>query len=212
MKHYIIGDSWGRGEWVRGHISHKGLEQYFLDAGLKVKNLSKPGGALMDILDQVKRINNKEPCKVFCFITDTSRGIKDFWKSEWKTKDYLTRHNNTLKDYLHHYNERGVPIYLIGGMSAVNQEMIQGLDNIKIACPSMIELIIPDVELFDIYIQDKLNTLPFNMDRETLVWVMQQVDKWDTISNNKFFHTDRCHPDRHAFKILYQHLKDKNFI
>jgi hypothetical protein len=41
-KIFIAGLSWGRGEWVGPNVVHRGIEQYFTDAGYTVFNVSKP--------------------------------------------------------------------------------------------------------------------------------------------------------------------------
>lgn len=207
MKYYIVGDSWGRGEWTNGDITHKGLEQYFIDEGFDVVNLSKSGGALMDAFMTIESLEDPEPHKIFCFVTDTSRGILDFWHSDWHIDDYKKQHKDTLRDYLRLIDEQGHKVYLIGGLTKVESDIIEGFKNTEIVCPSMIELIIPDVVLPEVYFVDKLYNIPFNINRETLTWIMQQVDRWDTISKNKFFERDGAHPDRIAHKILFDHIK-----
>ena len=212
MMNYIIGDSWGLGEITGGNVTHKGLEQFFKDADMNVKNLSQGGGTLQDILQQIKSIPKNTSCKLFCFVTDTSRSKLKFWDTSWVKQDYIDRHRDMLTFYFKLYEDFGFPIYLIGGLSDLDEDLVKDLKNVKIACPSMIKLFAPDADLYDIYLQDKLYNLPFMMNRDTLTWIMQQVDKWDTISNHPRFHTDRCHPDRVAHKMLFDYLKEENFI
>ena len=76
----IAGDSWACGEWQIGSgifplCVHKGIEQYAIDEGMKVRNLSRGGDSNQDQVNIVANSNVYNE-KVFWFITDPLRGLE----------------------------------------------------------------------------------------------------------------------------------------
>jgi len=77
MKIIIAGDSWGIGEWTDGQRTHRGLEQYLLDDGHSVINLSRGGMSNMSIIDALEQglKEHKDADRVIWFQTDPMREL-----------------------------------------------------------------------------------------------------------------------------------------
>tara|TARA_B110000503_G_scaffold69416_1_gene108192 strand:+ start:6100 stop:6822 length:723 start_codon:yes stop_codon:yes gene_type:complete len=238
MKILIAGDSWGCGEWSVDEprdtdciyfgkftsIAHKGLEQYLLDDGHSVTNLSIPGGTFRTTLESLQLENGTYDAK-FVFVTDAFRGVTKhhdvpafrykhnwFWTPEHSPqfyKDLYQRNIREFVDTLSHLKASRGPIYLIGGLSKVSYETT----NVKVAIPSMLELIVPGTTQYDTFFLYYHHDLTReNANKETIDYVWEQNKSWLMYSRHDMLKPDNHHPNREAHLIAYKHLLEHGFI
>ena len=211
----IIGDSWGCGEWnfipgvVGATITHTGLEQYLLDAGHLVTNLSgsnKMNEEALEFLENYldKNLAPKTVCWfVTCPLRTTTRYIYndpyDFGVSQLTTQfkyvDQLATKNN-------------IKVYAFGGLCDLPDELMQQqLDNITIVIPSVSSLVIEDFpkSMFgDVKEFHRIKSTEF-----ALIVAGQVEQKYNAFQTSKFF-PDFGHPNREAhykiFKMIEQYV------
>tara|TARA_B100001057_G_scaffold395521_1_gene405067 strand:+ start:1415 stop:2068 length:654 start_codon:yes stop_codon:yes gene_type:complete len=212
MKILISGDSWAMGEWPEkpeDDIKHKGLEQYLIDTGHQVTNLSRGGDSLKTIYENLQNIKEIYDY-IFVFTVEPFAEIDDnnFWFKTLTYNDYYNRHKESIKNFVQCLNTLDIgPIKLIGGSAKCLQEYTINT-NIEIAIPSIIELLIPGIRQYDMNFQYHYHLLnETNIDKVTLEKVVTQAEKWDIIYKNPIMHPDGNHPNRHGHFEVYKVLK-----
>jgi FkbM family methyltransferase len=221
MKILIAGDSWGCGEWSftgdeddRIHITHKGLETYLKEGRHRVKNVSTAGGTFESILHRLK-LEIKPFDATFVFVTDAFRETKPalafktdiFWSKELTPQYYKDLYQQKLREFVHNLSmlppERG-PIYLIGCLSKLTHQLNQG--HVKVAIPSMLELIVPGSKQFDTYFLNYQCDLDFeNSNKETIDYVFEQMEIWKEYQRHPIL-IDNQHPGRAGHQIVHREL------
>jgi hypothetical protein len=219
MKNILItGDSWGVGEWGNDildgkKVSHLGLEQYLIDDGYCVDNISMPGGSLNDIIDSLRNADLEKYDYVFVFVTDTFRNQHLTPTTYWLEKDNIKKvksyHQTLLRDFLENINLLNKQIVLLGALTKITKKDIKGLKNLTIGIHSIIELLIPGHTQHEIYFGDILYGIPRNIDRELFEYVWEQSFRWTTVQNTSIFRPDECHPNRYGHKKIFKYLKEK---
>ena len=214
MKILIAGDSWGCGEWnidwTKG-CNHKGLEQYLKDDKHDVKNISYAGKSFYDILEELNYENEKYDY-VFVFVTDAHRGIEPnkFWLESYTYEDYQFRWDTNVKSFVESLDILDIgPIFLLGGLTKCYDRYVENT-KIKIAIPSIFELIIPSSKHYDMCFQDYLFKLDKNnISKQTLHKIWDQVRIFDELFKNPIMYPDGAHPNREGHYQIYKFLKDK---
>lgn len=210
----ICGDSWARGEWsVNSGVNHTGLEQYLKDDGHSVKNVAKAGGNLKDTVEQLSKQRIKFDY-VFVFVTDSHRHLsgREFWTKGFEYSDYVSRHHNILKDFVKGIDNFDIgPIFLIGGLSKLNETHIEET-SVSIIVPSFLELIIPNKTQFEIYCHQHyhhLNNkkLSKRVSRDTIVEMNEQFSIFENYRQEPIMNPDSHHPNRKGHLILFKHIK-----
>jgi len=252
MNILIAGGSWACGEWlrldIRGNdpalaglngVSHKGLEQYLIDNGHNVYNISTPGAsntfiksAIINHLKSLSLKNNKNPDKIIVFQSSYIRDYQFRFDEDWTNVTeantlahvWLARFYSALSEISKLYD---VPIYLIGGCSDIMwldqfEDIYPGL---HIACQSMVNLIVnKDHRVRDPvlawYINDELSfveELKKTLSADKLEDLFNLFDVGIERQNlldlhPEYFFPDGVHPNRVGHKILYDFLKDKQIV
>ena len=159
----IFGDSWGVGEWERDPVTkehvntHKGLEQYLLDKGHNVTNISLPGTSIDRTCNKliVTLLSVKSFDLCFWFKTDPMRnykvpleGYEEYFSSKGKMtfEDIIADKDKQSDLSYNRLNELGITIHCIGGLSKLNIELMSKYKNLVPYIPSMIEFLIPEYE------------------------------------------------------------------
>lgn len=206
----IAGDSWGCGEWDQaGKVSHKGIEEYFIQAKYGVKNISIPGGYHTIIREKIEEtLITFRPNYTFLFFTNVFRdGPGNFWESLDDIQNYIERNEKYKRQALEEYNKLGIKIHIIGGLTKVTDEDIKDFENIEIALPSFQEFFIPGYEQYTIQFQDYLYRLPYNISKELLEFVWEEQKKWSFVQAHHLMGPDAVHPNREAHKMLFEYLQ-----
>ena len=224
-----MGDSWGCGEWgplnqfrpgLGMGLTHPGLEQFFLENGDIVKNISVAGASNTLAIDRLYSIVNLDQWDhVFWFQTDALRSgnnitnVSNPKKEKWfEDYDDLIRQRNKLLDddyaYLNRHNKK---IHCIGGCEKLNLELIKKYDNLIPCVDSMIELIFdnkithPEIWITGLW----AHHLDERWNIETLDKILESQRKIISLKSSNlgnYFHIDAGHPDRHGHKKLYEYI------
>lgn len=239
----IVGDSWGLGEWGRDPIRykytvlHKGLEQYFIDYGFDVINVSEGGSSntgsirrlvnlLSELSDDISNIDY-----IFFITTDATREIH---RNKEKLTDALIQNKSLplLVDKLLDscYNElnkicltNNLNIHVIGGLNNLDTS-IQSYKNLIPIIPSWVSLLIGHLDEYKNLCNDPkfrivnfnfaiddfiLSRCPFNIASKLIedAYLYQEINS--LVFKEKIFWPDGVHPNREGHKILFETLLKK---
>lgn len=242
MKILIAGDSWGKGEWsytkgVYG-LTHGGFEQYLIDDGHIVHNISQGAINQLQVLDKLHHVQNgtffsywssehldltevhrlETYDYIFVFVTDLFRGStlhERYWIVNNSRENVLYQLNLLKEDFLRKLNDFNVKMYLLGGLNKVTHEDVKDYKNIEVIIPSIIEFLLPHFVTFEVFFNDALNSIyssiPNDLDPDYLDYVYSQVKKFDSLINEKYFSLDGRHPDREGHMKIYEQIKNVLF-
>lgn len=222
----ITGDSWGCGEWGnykgttpifsgrKKGISHLGFEQYLLDDGHEVSNLSIGGINNLYVINHViKPQLDKHWDYIFWFQSDPLRDTK-FLDLNFKWfdtfEDLLEIQNEFLNISYKELNSLNIPIYCLGGCSKINLELIKVYKNLIPIIPSITEFLIPGYSHPLIWFSGdwykKINEL---WSLETIEHLLSQRKIMDNLRLSPYFQVDTGHPDRYGHKKIFEYVKEK---
>ena len=230
-KVFIGGDSWGCGEWVHSlvsgpHISHKGLEQYFLDSGYVVVNTAKGGSSNSKSIHRLDKMNISDKDVVLWIQTDPMRNVDSM-----QIREGFRKFNSFIKfmefllyeDYknLNAIGEKNnIKIHLIGGMTNVLENITSGFSNLNTLVQSWNHLLIGHIPEYsewkshlylgimsrhiddfslDLYSQDEKFKLVDEIDNA--IW-----KKWNMHHALSDVYPDGNHPTREGHKILFDYV------
>jgi len=229
----IFGDSFANGETGgEPKLNHAGLTQYLFDDGHFVVNFSRQGNTMNGILkDYPFHLRQNEHLKfdiALVFQTENSRSTTD-WINHIKSgmsvkevdvymsKDYYGELLKTQKKF-------EVPIYLIGGtVDTLSPDDIEEC-GLKSACQSLVNLILTGEHLikeptlsfvFPLPEYDILDECEGLIDDKEYFLKIEKMgnDRYQLLLDNpEYFYPDGIHPNRKAYKILFNHLKESNII
>lgn len=241
----IAGDSWGCGEWanINGYsIQHTGLEQYLIDDGNEVVNLSCGGASNLEAANRIEtfldikdKLNIKKIETILVFQTEWFRELdssryfyplsndeyfKFIFNNEYLNIDkcissWYRRLSNIGKKY-------SVKIGVIGGASDTIflSKFEDEYPNVFIACQSLTNLLVNNNPYIDCPVFG-INTELFQQRQTTNIDIMSNIindiDKSDQRVDTwkkfpEYFWPDGAHPNRLGHKILFNFLKDTNVI
>ena len=217
----IAGDSWGCGEWnastkVEKLVRHSGIEQYFVDDGFEVINVSSGGATLDIIINQIIKFNPKDFDYIFVFVTDSSRTVtkqfndfSKFWENINSIYDIKARDKKILNDFYNKLNCLNTKIYLLGGLTHINETELTRYPNLESPILSIMRLLTNDKMLLpELSFSGAAEHMPRKMSIDVQRWTLKQVKAWDEIRQTKHFKLDLAHPDRHGHFKIFNHLKD----
>jgi hypothetical protein len=224
----IIGDSWGCGEWEwdskKGeHITpnkHLGLEQYLTEDGFAISNVSVPGQSNLEALSNAAF----QPIHSFDYIvwivTDALRDLSYVNKNYNELTSYadmiadsefIMKHTFTVA------NNFNVPILCMGGC-AILPQYINQYPNLTPAIPSLTKFLLPGFHHPKLWASTWFNHVETAVrkmslvDRDTFITdVLREKSKQDSLKNEHLFTPDGLHPNRYAWKIVYDYLRE-NYI
>lgn len=235
MKNILIaGDSWGCGEWDYLNetrtddygVSHKGLEQYLIDEGHQVKNISIPAGSNRQSIEALRKellVNSYD--YVFWFQTDP---IRTYFRGSEEDKIKLTNTWYTVDDLLHHQNisldeayaslsEIPNTVYCLGGFSKIDAQKMSEYSNLVCFIPSVVELCVPSKKHPIITFSDWIDYIPKHFeDFDRLIKIKYQSDEWyEDPLLKEYFYPDGNHANRMGhlkiFEYIIEYFKfDKN--
>ncbi len=229
----IFGDSFANGETDdKQKLAHLGLTQYLMDDGHLVVNFSKQGNTNCGVtMDYPVHLRQHEQLKfdiALVFQTEPSRSTTDWInhiKSGMSVKDvdvHMTK--NYYGELLESQEYFGVPIYLIGGtVDTLSPEVIKEC-GLKSACQSVVNLVLTGEHLikepilsfvFPLSAYDILDECEGLIDDKEYFLKIEKKgnDRYKLMLDNpEYFYPDGVHPNRKAYKILFNHLKESNII
>ena len=205
----IAGDSWACGEWQIGSgifplCVHKGIEQYAIDEGMKVRNLSRGGDSNQDQVNIVANSNVYNE-KVFWFITDPLRGLEPTTENPILIAQESLRKTFLAIDRLS--IENNCEMYVIGGMCDLEGFVSTDNYNFEVVIPSVNKLLHEDCDILSMY-SDIVAAEQVIKNKQYALDVFDQIAKKKTFwkSHPETF-PDGGHPGRSAHHYLFEYLK-----
>lgn len=227
----IAGDSWGCGEWKgdpmpafilpngrSSHVIHYGLEQYLLDDGHIVKNISIPGANNEQVIDKLNDHINEMPWDyIFWFQTDPLRTFRDTTPQDYTTynkwfNDYehlINIQNNYLDSIYNALNQMNKPIYCIGGCSKINKNLLLKYKNLHLLIESVMELLIENFIQPNLWFSsDWYQQLDERWNLDTIDKILDDRRKCDSLKEmSPHFYKDSGHPDREGHEKIFNFIK-----
>ena len=219
MKILLAGDSWGCGVWQRIplRVIHKGIEQFMLDDGHEVVNVSTGGGKNGGAINRMLNIKDNFDY-IFVFETSPLRDAGCFDEEISLTKwfhdyeDLINIISNKRFEYYTRLNSLNKTIYLLGGCSKVDMNMVKDFSNIKVVIPSIPEFLSPGYVAPEIYVDGWVKDIDNKYDLETIDKIIEQKQLWWWLNRNcSHFKDDFAHPDRHGYEKVYNYIKETVF-
>ncbi len=206
-----MGDSWSCGEWDQSQrLAHKGTEQYLIDAGHNVTNVGE-GGASNRQQTALAADSNSQI--ILWFLTDPLRDLKIAgWQHQPRTlNSYHRRREHLFRTAFDQM--RDLPVWLIGGASAVPEYVSTEYTEWRVIVPDMRRWLIADAEPIDTLSR----TWAYPDCSEDLLTYHEQQERMLTkhfvkaefglnSAEHKWFWPDGVHPNRQAHKKLTQEL------
>lgn len=229
MRILLAGDSWGCGEWKEYNpklkdsdaVAHKGLEEYLTQDNHEVKNVSIPGASLNTTHYQLKKTelsDNNPYDATFVIVSDTLRDIKlgKLWDKAYTYQDYVDIHNHELLKFISNvsnlHDRNYGQIYLIGGLTKVTSDLLKDTQ-LKIAIPSILELIVPNSKQHDVIFVHHLGAISkHNTNKKAVKRIYAQNNLWNLYTKEPIMWPDGNHPNREGHFKIYQYLKENKFL
>jgi hypothetical protein len=233
-KIFIGGDSWGCGEWIGHKVTHRGLEQYFLDVGYTVINSSRPSSSNIQSiirLDESLKIFNNDI--ILWIQTDPIRDVsidKSQALDVHKLRDGIEKFGGFVKfmEFLLHENykklndiakENNTVIHLIGGMTNVMENIASDFKNLNVVVQSWHHLLVGNIPQYSEWYKELyLGVLSKNINEFSLQlyeWKTKSklvnelytiTKKCDQFQSLENIYPDRAHPSRHGHKKLFDYI------
>ena len=229
----IFGDSFANGETDgEQKLAHLGLTQYLTDDGHLVVNFSRQGntngGVTTDYPFHLRQNEHLKFDIALVFQTETTRETQEWIDNLRSVKSINDVDVHMIKnDYgklLESQKTFGVPIYLIGGTTdTLSPEVIKEC-GLKSACQSVVNLVLtgehkieePTLSfVFPLPAYDILDECEGLIDDKEYFLKIEKKgnDRYKLMLDNpEYFYPDGVHPNRKAYKILFNHLKESNII
>jgi hypothetical protein len=228
MNILINGDSWGCGEWSTYEFpnlwlddyqhgnTHFGLEQFLIDDGYNVKNLSIGGNNNLNIYKKTYielKYNQKKWNKLIIFQTSSIRSLGRLVEQNKlaikNIQDLIQYIKEDQKSFYHALNSLNIPTAVLGGCMKVDVDILSQYPNLYSPIPSILEFLIPNFKQPRFW-GDFLYTLnEKNTDLETLNQVVDEINLlWNLSQKSRYFIKDITHPDRKAHFLIFQKLKE----
>lgn len=211
----IIGDSWGRGEWLCQprtqiyHPVHLGLESYLKEYGCDVNNLSQGGYSNSNIFNSLHdhmAINNSYDVIIW-FQTDPLRNLRpyaDHTEIFKKNKeDFILAYDELLDSIYDKFDSLNLPIYCLGGATKLNLALLEKYPNLHPVIPSIIEM----------FGESHIKVWPSDWIKDPQVLKSLSHPLADYLHSEsevnlseEWFFPDGRHPNRKAHKKIFEYL------
>ena len=216
----IVGDSWGRGEWKDGVITHRGLEQFLLEDNYSVSNYSQPGADSNLIINQIPQsLSDKDLLVIFA--TDFQRGQIDWNVQADESLEKFLIHRNTqkqifLKALEQRLRKQKASVLLLGCLGVLDPIDKIKYKNIEII-HNYVQWLLPNnkyVSEYKFYTKDYnfhllYNLFRHNKNNELMSTILEQSTLWQTKIADKNIFLDSAHPNRDCHNKLYKYIKEK---
>jgi hypothetical protein len=228
-KIFIGGDSWGCGEWGDNRLNHRGLEQYFIDAGYVVANTSCGASSNKDAVIRLSyalenRFSNEDV--VLYIQTDPLRDLRPYTTLTQE----IINHNgvNSLRSSLLQATYEQLQtiaikvnckILVIGGIADLYLPGFKKLKNVVPLVESWVYLLVghiteyqnafPHWRTSDYSIKNiDLHTLSSDLSSK-VIDEMYHTEVCVKMYREEIFHPDGVHPNRHGHRALFDHIVKK---
>ena len=218
----ISGDSWACGEWLRDNFLPGGkqydLQRLLLAANFVVGDISLPGEHNPYTIEKLKSYLDNSPLDydyVIWFQSDPLRRpefleILSNAKELSLDYDWFIRTSNEFLD--HDYsqlNSLGKPIYVIGGLSKINIDLINSYENLKPLLVSVSEFLYPNLPHPNLCVGKWMLHLDKKVKLDSLELIAQDhksMSLWATDVCSKYFNVGDAHPNKDAYRLLFDYI------
>jgi len=218
----ITGDSWGRGEW--GHDEngryanlHAGLQFYLEQDKHTVENVSIPGGHNRDAFTKMMEVLGDHDLIIW-LKADPLRDLipedYDSIKHDFTTyAELLTESKRLSKRAYADFASCGKKIHCIGGGGKLDIELISQHKNLVPLMPSITEFVLKDHNFQhpELWASDWIFLIDKRFDLDSIDLLLDNKRRQDSLgkhgSYKKYFWPDGDHPNRHGWKMVYDHIK-----
>ena len=212
----ITGDSWGLGEWDTydgqyGNV-HRGLEQYLKDYGCSnVTNVSWGGFSNCAAYETIRE-RNLTPDIIFWFQTDPIRDLRPY--DNYVIHSYhqlIDDHIRLIDSAYNRFNNLNIPVYVIGGCSKVNVDIIKRYSNLTALIPSTIELLTTSKHP-NFWCTDWAHTVSEKIDRRSLDLLFEELNNPPIQLrrlHSRYYWPDGCHLNRHGHRKIFEYIIEK---
>lgn len=229
-KIFIGGDSWGCGEWDRNKfgrygVTHRGLEQFFMDRSYTVINASVLSGSNHQSIQQLD-LSLSLYCKndiVFWIQTDSLRDLEPF---DTLNKDIVSAGGlDTLISDTVNQNYQNLDsiakkldtkIQCIGGKQDLDLIQLEKFTNLNPFVSSWVYMIAGHFnEYKDLFPQHTLtNSVIRYIDRNAMstelfyntIDILYSLEQNFKIYDEEIFHPDGFHPNRNGHQIMFDYI------
>lgn len=211
MKILLGGDSWGCGVWkvqpTGLAIGHKGIEQFMLDDGHEVINVSKGGISNKNIIECMKLLPNLDFDHIFVIETSPLRDT-DYLKPFANYEHLIELNGSKRFEFYSLLEALNKPIYLLGGCSKVDTEIVKDFKNLHVVIPSIPEFLSTGFIAPDIYVDHWIHQYK-KWDLETIDKLSEQSEIWFRLNKKcEYFREDAHHPDIRGHEKVYNYIKE----
>ena len=227
---FIGGDSWGRGEWGNNKpggygVTHKGLEQFFIDRGYSVTNASVPGGSNQKSIQQLNLAisSYRKNDIVFWIQTDSLRDLEPF---DTLNKDIISAGgldiliSNTVNQNYQNLDsiakKLDTKIQCIGGKQDLDLIQLEKFTNLNPLVPSWVYKLAGHFnEYKDLFPHHTpTNSIIRYIDRNAMpteifyktIDILYSFEQNFKIYNEGIFYPDGFHPNRNGHQILFDYI------
>jgi hypothetical protein len=218
----ITGDSWSQGEWQYNSletysvVGHRGINQYLTDAGYEVTNVGCPGNHNLQSLESLHTVDLITFNHCVFFFSDILRQLTKEDMLSNTPNDIILNYTNSLVINLDKIKKDfDIKITIVGGCGKCSPTISHSIDYI---IPSLAELLISEFTDFPYALGGATwSNILLESDKEK-IFTLAQKEQWTNILENvfkknndwelhqKFFYPDGCHANKHAHKLLTDHL------
>jgi hypothetical protein len=249
-KIFIGGDSWGCGEWadpivlqsgrkMSSTVSHRGLEQYFINDNYTVFNSSKGGSSNRFSIERLAKDLQEyySPGDIILWIQ--SDPIRDLRVHEHK-HGYRNNYSNNISIALKNNNNNftqlekclladsydklsnlanayNTTVHVIGGLRNIESNILSKFKNLNMLVKSWIHLLInkygddsDGIGTSEWTVDDFLiDQLPVDVKLQLVDDLYKIFNQHQSITKFKIFSPDGEHPNRKGHEHLYNFIKEK---
>ena len=232
----IFGDSFANGETAGSQkLNHLGLTQYLFDDGHFVVNFSRQGNTMNGILkDYPFHLRQNEHLKFDIALVFQTEACRDSSSETTSIREMETvvikEFYSDLKKSQDIYN---IPIYLIGGTADTLSPDVIKECGLKCACQSLVNLCVNGDHLIEepttnFVFYGKDDSLDINLitadDKEYFLKSIEMGDdRYKLMGDNPEYFApmenftrgakhENDHPNRYAYKKLFDHLKSEGIV
>lgn len=198
-------------------LLHRGLEQYFVDDGHTVINISIGGGSNVNIVNRLKNLVNKQigHSLIIWIQTDPFRDLHPYtnFKKDFSTYEQLILwQTSQLNSIYTQLNKLGSKIYMLGGCSKLNLSLLSEHKNLIPLFESITEFLLPSYTHPEIWCSDWYKLIDKQFDIDSINKLVYNKKIQDSLLDYPdLFWPDGRHPNRFGHKKIFDYINENIF-
>jgi len=198
-------------------LLHRGLEQYFVDDGHTVINISIGGGSNVNIINRLTNLVNQQigHSLIIWIQTDPFRDLHPYtnFKKDFSTYEQLILwQTSQLNSIYTQLNELGSKIYMLGGCSKLNLSLLSEHKNLVPLFESITEFLLPSYTHPEIWCSDWYKLIDKQFDIDSINKLVYNKKIQDSLLDYPdLFWPDGRHPNRFGYKKIFDYINENIF-